>query len=104
MDTTEQHRAFREAFGASLLAARTRLRLSQKEVARRAGLTQGSLSNYEKGTRGPSLIGALALAAALGVPLESLLQEAERGGTKTVAPKRSSRSGRQGDTGEVTGH
>ena len=84
MDTTEQHRAFREAFGASLLAARTRLRLSQQEVARRAGLTQASLSNYEKGRRDPSLLGALALAAALRVPLGRLLKEAERDDTRTV--------------------
>lgn len=43
--------------------------MSQRELARRAGITQASLSNYENGKRELPLFVALSVSEALRVPL-----------------------------------
>ena len=53
---------------------RTRRRCSQAEVARAAGITQASLSNYETGKRELPLSTGLAIASALDITLGDLLE------------------------------
>jgi transcriptional regulator with XRE-family HTH domain len=48
--------------------------LSQAGVARAAGLTQASVSNYETGKRDPTLMSALRIASALDVALGDLIE------------------------------
>ncbi len=64
--------AQRTALGAALLQARLLSGKSQAEVAREVGIVQGSVSNYERGAREPSLSIAARLAESLGVDLVSL--------------------------------
>ena len=64
--------AQRTALGAALLEARLRSGKSQEKVGREVGITQGSVSNYERGAREPSRSIAARLAEALGVDLVSL--------------------------------
>ena len=52
---------------------RLRRELSQAEVARRAGVTQASLSNYENGKRDLPLSTLLGVAGALNVSLGEIL-------------------------------
>ena len=52
---------------------RTRRQCSQAEVARAAGITQASLSNYETGKRELPLPTGLAIASALDITLGDLL-------------------------------
>jgi transcriptional regulator with XRE-family HTH domain len=49
---------------------------SQARVARAAGLTQASVSNYETGRRDPTLLSALRIASALDVALGDLMDPA----------------------------
>ncbi|SFE07059.1 Transcriptional regulator, contains XRE-family HTH domain [Actinopolyspora alba] len=59
--------------GANLRAARDHRGLSLSEVARRADLGKGTLSELEAGQRNPTLETLYALATVLGVPLGLLL-------------------------------
>jgi transcriptional regulator with XRE-family HTH domain len=54
-------------FATQLKALRTRLGLSQAELAARSGVTREAIARYETGPRIPTLIVAQALAEALGV-------------------------------------
>jgi transcriptional regulator with XRE-family HTH domain len=65
------------AIGRRLREWRLRKRQSQAAIASVAGITQPSLSNYESGRRGPSLITAMRLAVALGISLTVLVQGLE---------------------------
>jgi transcriptional regulator with XRE-family HTH domain len=58
---------------------RERRGLSQARVARAAGLTQASVSNYETGRRDPTLLSALRIASALDVALGDLIDPALNG-------------------------
>jgi mRNA interferase RelE/StbE len=49
--------------------------MSQAEVARKAGMTQGALSDIERGRRTPGLKAAKALAKALGVPIANIVMD-----------------------------
>ncbi len=61
--------------------------LTQREVARRAGLTPSGVGFIEHGqTRKPSVETVMAIARALGVPVEELLEEPALAG-KAEAPK-----------------
>lgn len=85
--------------GSRLREARQERGLSLGSLASAAGIGKGSLSEIENGLRNPTLSTLYALAAALGVPLASLL--AEQAGTTVSSPGISarlldvSRSGRQ---------
>jgi predicted nucleotidyltransferase/DNA-binding XRE family transcriptional regulator len=59
-----------------LREARRRSRLSQVELAKRAGTTQSVVSAYESGARQPSLPMLRRLVAAAGLQLETRLQDA----------------------------
>ena len=60
--------------GAKIREWRLRRELSQADVARRAGITQASLSNYENGKRDMPLSTLIGVAAALNVSLGDLLE------------------------------
>jgi transcriptional regulator with XRE-family HTH domain len=61
--------------GARLRELRQQAGLSQGELAAKAGLSQRSVSNWEQETREPSWSCVIAMARALGVSCEALLQE-----------------------------
>jgi transcriptional regulator with XRE-family HTH domain len=59
--------------GARIVAARTRLGLTQRALAADAGLSVSFLSDVENGKRSVSLANAVKIAGALGVPLSLLV-------------------------------
>lgn len=63
--------------GEILETARRAAGMTQEELADKAGISQGAISRYEKGTRDPDPDALVALAAALGVT-EHFLSEAGR--------------------------
>ncbi len=65
-----------DAFGARLLRLRTRVGLSQAEVAKRIGVSAPSISSWEKGRARPKRGRMAKLAAILGVPTADLLDDA----------------------------
>ena len=65
-------------FGARLTALRLARHWTQVELARRAGLSQGTISHLEQGTRQPSLLTLHYLATAFGLPLDQFLGALER--------------------------
>ena len=60
--------------GVKIREWRLRRELSQADVARRAGITQASLSNYENGKRDMPLSTLMGVASALNVSLGDLLE------------------------------
>lgn len=54
---------------------RQRVGISQKDLARKVGITQAFLSEVETGTKSPSLLTAAKLARALGCTIDELLGE-----------------------------
>jgi transcriptional regulator with XRE-family HTH domain len=66
--------ALRTDVGAKIREWRLRRELSQADVARRAGITQASLSNYENGKRDMPLSTLMGVTAALNVSLGDLLE------------------------------
>lgn len=56
-----------ELFAANLRAERNRKRMSQDELAEKAGVSRTSISAYETATAKPTLENAVALAIALDV-------------------------------------
>ncbi|QUH02482.1 helix-turn-helix transcriptional regulator [Saccharopolyspora erythraea] len=75
--------------GANLRAVRSARGLSLSEVARRAAIGKGTLSELEAGQRNPTLETLYALAQVLEVPLGELLVEAEAadGGRQVLVRK-----------------
>jgi transcriptional regulator with XRE-family HTH domain len=61
--------------GNQLREARSRLGLSQRQLAERAGLSPGMLCLIERGEANPSVQSLLGLAEALGLPLASFFDE-----------------------------
>jgi len=58
--------------GATVRVVRDLLGISQEDLAARVGITQGALSNIERGVHGTSPDTNRKLATAMGVPLESI--------------------------------
>lgn len=58
--------------GATVRVLREALGISQRDLAARCGISQGSLSNVERGVNGASPELARKLADGMGVPLESI--------------------------------
>lgn len=71
---------------AVLRGARKRARLSQVELARRAGVTQSVISAYESGRRQPSVPMLAALVEAAGYELEVSVRERPRNLAKLTGP------------------
>ncbi len=72
------------ALGAVVRRDRQRMGLSVEALAERSGLSAGLVSQLERGRGNPSLQTLSRLAAALGTPLVSLLQRAQRHGEPVV--------------------
>lgn len=66
-------RSLRQEVGVRMREWRLRRELSQAEVARKAGITQASLSNYENGKRDMPLSTLVGVATALNVSIGDLL-------------------------------
>lgn len=62
------------SFGENLKKARLAAGLTQTELAKRTGVTERSIYNYEKNSRAPKIDVAERFAQVLGVPAESLLE------------------------------
>ena len=65
--------ARRAQLGRRIAELRREARLSQDQLADRAGVERRSIQRYEGGTRDPRFADLLLLADALGVPLANLL-------------------------------
>ena len=74
--------------GRQLAAARRAQRLSQKEVASRAGIDQADVSDLERGAANPTLSRLEAVATAVGMRLELTSKRASPRKAPPVAPKR----------------
>ncbi|GIW81506.1 MAG: hypothetical protein KatS3mg105_3313 [Gemmatales bacterium] len=61
-------------FGRKIKAARQAAGLSQSELAKKAGVPVDSLQNWEQDRRKPTLPNAIALAKALGLALDELVE------------------------------
>jgi transcriptional regulator with XRE-family HTH domain len=68
----------REIWGARIRRRRTKLHLTQAELALHVGVTQGEISRIERGERNVSDLDRLALARALGCSHRSLFAYEER--------------------------
>ncbi|WP_084713192.1 helix-turn-helix domain-containing protein [Streptacidiphilus rugosus] len=66
-------KTFNEGLGARVRAARLRVSLTQEHLARRAGLTRGSITNIESGAQAPPPYRLALLAEALSVAPADLL-------------------------------
>lgn len=73
-----------EVVGSALRSRREERGMSLGALARAAGVGKGTLSEIERGVRNPTLSTVYALAAALGVPLATLL--AGRPGVEVSSP------------------
>ena len=73
MTTVRERSTLRVDVGQRIRAWRLRREFSQAEVARLAGITQASLSNYENGKRDLPLSTLIGVAAALNVSIGDLL-------------------------------
>ena len=71
--TKQQRFEMRSAVGRRIREWRLKRELSQADVARQAGITQASLSNYENGKRDLPLSTLVGVAGALNVSLGDLL-------------------------------
>lgn len=67
-----------KTFGAAVRQAREQQGLTQEEVAHRAGITVGYLSQLENGRRNPSLLVMAAICEVLETPLEAVVKPISR--------------------------
>lgn len=62
------------SFGDNLKALLQERGMTQKELARKTGLTEASVSRYVNETRNPKIISAIRIAQALNLPLNKLME------------------------------
>jgi transcriptional regulator with XRE-family HTH domain len=67
-----------QAFGKVLRAARNNASLTQAELAHRCSLDRTFVSLLERGLRQPSLTTLFAVASAVGVPPQNLVEDTEK--------------------------
>jgi transcriptional regulator with XRE-family HTH domain len=84
-----------QRLGNIIREARSRLGLSQRQLAERAGLSAGMICLIEKGEANPSVQSLLGLAEALALPLASFFDEQHDSVTKEDASSGSSSSSRR---------
>ena len=61
----------------NILKYRTELGLSQVQLGERSGVSQGYISDLERGEKEPTVSVAKKLAAALGIPITTLLDDSK---------------------------
>ncbi len=66
-----------QAFGSSVRAARRQRGLAQEELALKAGVERSHMGKIERGEHLPTVVLALKIAKALGVPLSDLIRQTE---------------------------
>jgi transcriptional regulator with XRE-family HTH domain len=64
-----------KTFGRSVRSLRKRRGFSQEDLAEACGLSRNYISDIERGVRNPGLLVLVAMAKALKVPLQELLEE-----------------------------
>lgn len=69
----------RQVVGRNVLRNRLEKRLSQEELADRAGVNQHYISELERGKRNPTTVSLFGIAKGLGVPAGELLAPLESG-------------------------
>ncbi len=74
---SSQRSCLLSAFGQVIRVHRQNLRISQEELAWRAGLNRTYVTDVERGKRNPTLATIEKLAEALQTPMSMLLQEVE---------------------------
>lgn len=74
-DNTSSFETACEGIVSQLIAERKRQGISQKELAEKAGITQGQLSRIESGESSPLITTAYAIANALGKTIEVNFEE-----------------------------
>ncbi len=77
-ENRDEEAALRHAMGLRIREGRERLRWTQERLAEAVGVGTPMLGRYERGTKAPSLVILLRLAAVMGVTTDHLLG-AERG-------------------------
>jgi len=73
-------------FGARLREVREGRNMSRQSLAKRTGVSEAAIKNYESGRHGPRMATLMDMATALRVPTDSLLKPA---GSTIPAPRRS---------------
>lgn len=79
-------RDFNAEIGRRVRAARARAKLTQELLARKAGLTRGSITNIESGAQAPPPYRLVRLASALGVEPAELLPVLQESGQVNELP------------------
>jgi transcriptional regulator with XRE-family HTH domain len=72
------HKYFHKALGEEVRHRRDALRISQEELAARAGLHRNAIGRLERGTLNPSVMTLLCVVAEFDIPLSELVICAER--------------------------
>ncbi|MFD9461156.1 helix-turn-helix domain-containing protein [Streptomyces sp. NPDC060027] len=85
MDDVE--RDFNAEIGRRVRAARVQTKLTQELLARKTGLTRGSITNIESGTQAPPPYRLVRLASALGVKPAELLPGLDEPGHAAELPE-----------------
>ncbi len=70
--TTDEVCQVSQVVGSNMRALRYALKLSQEELAFRAGLDRSYISQIERGIANPSILAVARISEALGVPLSEL--------------------------------
>ncbi|VTT98786.1 xre family transcriptional regulator : Helix-turn-helix domain protein OS=Crinalium epipsammum PCC 9333 GN=Cri9333_1487 PE=4 SV=1: HTH_3 [Gemmataceae bacterium] len=70
----------RERFGDAVRTRREELKMTQEDLAEKAGIHRTYLSDVERGTRNLSLVNIEKLAAALSITMSKLFEAVDRGG------------------------
>ncbi len=83
----DAERDFNAEIGRRVRGARARARLTQELLARKTGLTRGSITNIESGAQAPPPYRLVRLAAALGVKPADLLPGLEEPGHVAELPE-----------------
>lgn len=76
-----------EEFKDRLRKAREKRKLSQSELAKKAGLQPAAISHFETGNRTPSFDNLRKLADALSIGVDSLLGRIEEGNSLETSPR-----------------
>jgi HTH-type transcriptional regulator, repressor for puuD len=66
---------FREKVGGRIYQIRTALKMSQRDLAEQADLSQSAIAQFENGDRLPSTTALRGICAVLGISMERLLSE-----------------------------
>jgi transcriptional regulator with XRE-family HTH domain len=76
-----------EVFGRRLRELRQKYRVTQQQLSIATGLTEGYISNMERGLKVPSLTTILRLAVALGCHVTDLVSTFDRTDLPLILPK-----------------